>query len=179
MTTSFFRRGSTRRHVIGVIDGPNMSNLGQRSQATYGTIPSYAALHELVEETAAELGVDTVSIVSNHEGEILEWIHATAAEVDGYVINPAGLTTYGEATRHALEDSTRPYIETHFANTVKHFNRVSPHVRLESRFTSTAQGVSMGMRQYSYVAALVGLTMLLDEAGGELDDADADARADR
>ncbi|WP_104134379.1 type II 3-dehydroquinate dehydratase [Cryobacterium sp. Y62] len=161
--TSFFRGESTKKWRIGVIDGPNMINLGKRDQGTYGAISSYYDLKGLVERVADELGVEVVPIVTNHEGEILDWIHATSPELDGFLINPAGLTTYGEATRHALEDSRKPYIETHFSNTIKHFAKTSPHIRLESRFTSTALGLSMGMRQYSYVGALVGLVMILDD----------------
>lgn len=162
MAKSFFRRTDTRWQ-IGVIDGPNMVNLGRRDKATYGEIPSWESLEQLTQDTGDELGIGVLNLVTNHEGEILDWIHARAADVDGWVVNPAGITTYGEATRHALEESRKPYVEVHFANTVKHFAKVSPHVRLESRFTSTALGVAMGLRQYSYVAALVGLTMALDD----------------
>lgn len=162
MANSFFRSTDTRWR-IGVIDGPNMVNLGRRDKGTYGEIDSYESLRQLTQRTGDELDVEVTNLVTNHEGDILDWIHTRTAELDGWVVNPAGLTTYGEATRHALEESRKPYVEVHFANTVKHFAKVSPHVRLESRFTSTAVGLCMGMRQYSYVAALVSLVMALDD----------------
>lgn len=159
---SFFRR-TDRRWTVGIIDGPNMSNLGRRDPETFGNIDSWDSLRRLTQDTAKELGIEVLNFVSNHEGEILDFIHRNTAEVDGWLINPGGLTTFGEGTRHALAESRKPYIEVHFSNTVRHFAKVSPHIRLESRFTSTALGVVTGARQYSYVGALVGLTMALDD----------------
>jgi 3-dehydroquinate dehydratase-2 len=109
-------RTGTRRHRIALIDGPNMSNLGRRNARVYGTIGSLEELHAVVGELAGALGVELRTFSSNYEGAILEFLHETAEETDGYIINPAGLTLYGEATRHALEETGRPAIEVHFAN---------------------------------------------------------------
>jgi 3-dehydroquinate dehydratase II len=168
---SSLRPEGARRWTIGVIDGPNMPNLGNRSEKIYGPIRSLADLQALVRTTADDLGVAVTQFASNHEGEILEFIHRTAREVDGYIINPAGLTTYGEATRHALDDTTKPVVECHFANTARHFAEVAPHWQQQtSRFTYTATGLVMGLRQYSYLGALLALTLGLDDedflAGG-------------
>ena len=159
---NFFRR-TDKRWTIGIIDGPNMSNLGRRDPATFGAIDSWETLRGHTQDAANELGIDVVNFVSNHEGEILDFVHKNTALVDAWIINPGGLTSYGEGTRHALAESGKPYIETHFSNLVRHFANVSPHIRLESRFTSTALGVVMGTRQHSYVGALVGITMALDD----------------
>ncbi|MTD14826.1 type II 3-dehydroquinate dehydratase [Nakamurella sp. YIM 132087] len=166
-----FRPDGARRWRIGVIDGPNMPNLGNRSQKIYGPIRSLADLQDLVRRTADDLGVTVTPFASNHEGEILDFIHATAKDVDGWIINPAGLTTYGEATRHALDDTTKPVVEVHFSNTMRHFAEVAPHYGQQtSRFTYTATGLVMGLRQYSYLGALLALTLALDDddflAGG-------------
>ncbi|MET7999254.1 type II 3-dehydroquinate dehydratase [Amycolatopsis sp. NPDC005232] len=165
MSLSRFRGPDATPWRIGVIDGPNMPNLGHRSESIYGPIKSLADLQKLVAEMADELGVSVVPFASNHEGEILDFIHRTAREVDGYVINPAGLTTYGEATRHALDDTTKPVVECHFANTARHFAEVTPpQLVQQSRFTYTATGLVMGLRQYSYLGALLALTLALDDA---------------
>lgn len=156
-------RPGGRAWRIAVIDGPNMPNLGARDEAIYGPIRSLADLQRLVREFAATLGVEVEQFASNHEGEILDFIHRTAPSVDGYVINPAGLTTYGEATRHALADTTRPVVEVHFANLSRHLFAVAPDVPARSRFTHTATGLVMGMRQYSYLAALLSLVLALDD----------------
>jgi 3-dehydroquinate dehydratase-2 len=157
------RSDGAQRWTIAVIDGPNMPNLGARDEGIYGPIESLADLQAFVVRVATAVGVEVEAFSSNHEGEILEFIHRSAGEVDGYLINPAGLTTYGEATRHALADSRRPYVEVHFANLSRHLGSIDPKGELRSRFTHTAAGLSMGMRQYSYAGALLGLTLSLDD----------------
>lgn len=153
-----------RRWKIGVINGPNMPNLGHRDKRIYGSIASLADLESLVSDFADAIGVHVEQFASNHEGEILDFIHRTAEETNAYLVNPAGLTTYGEATRHALADSRRPYVEVHFANTVRHFDGVvGGGRRLESQFTYTAAGMVMGLRQHGYLGALLGLTLALDD----------------
>jgi 3-dehydroquinate dehydratase-2 len=164
-------RAGSYRWRIAVIDGPNMPNLGRRSRTIYGPIKSLADLQSLVREAADELGVIVTPFASNHEGEILEFIHGSGESQDGYIINPAGLTTYGESTRHALEDTGKPVVECHFSNTARHFAAVvPPYLLQQSRFTYSATGLVMGFRQYSYIGALVALTLALDDdnflAGG-------------
>ena len=157
------RPDTAQRWQFALIDGPNMPNLGARDQAIYGPIKSIQDLHGFVRGFADVLGVNIRTMTSNHEGEILEFIHGTAGDVDGYVINPAGLTTYGEATRHALVDTGKPYAEVHFSNLAVHLSSISCTRPLESRFTKSAVGLVMGFRQYSYVGALLALTLALDD----------------
>jgi 3-dehydroquinate dehydratase-2 len=162
------RRPNARRHRITLIDGPNMSNLGRRNRRVYGSITSLDALHQYVGEAAQSLGVDLRAFSSNYEGAILEFIHESAEVTHGYIINPAGLTVTGEATRHALEETGLPVVEVHFANITADGGatgqgRGLPIGAWESRFSRSATGVMMGMRQYSYVAALVALTLSLDD----------------
>jgi 3-dehydroquinate dehydratase-2 len=159
-----FRRDDARRWQIAVIDGPNMPNLGARDEKVYGPIRSMHELQALVRTAAESIGVDVVQTVSNYEGEILEFIHHTAQDVQGYVINPAGLTTYGEATRHALSETRKPVVEVHFSNTARKFTEnVPPYLQQHSRFTYSATGLVMGLRQYSYLGALLALTLALDD----------------
>lgn len=158
-------RSTNKSHKIALIDGPNMSNLGGRSKKIYGDISSLADLQAFVVNLGKDLGVEVETFDSNHMGDILEFLHESAARVDGYIINPAGLTTVGEAIRHALEETERPHIEVHFAN----ISAVSGSPRglvggtLKSTFTHTATGLAMGLRQYSYSAALLGLIQSLDD----------------
>lgn len=159
-------RAGSRRHRISVIDGPNMSNLGARSKKVYGSINSLDDLKALVTATGQDLGVEVETFSSNHMGDILEYIHASADRIDGYIINPAGLTTMGEAVRHALEDTTKAVVEVHFANIsgAPGTPRGLMSGKLISTFTHTATGMCMGLRQYSYIGALVGLVMALDDS---------------
>ncbi|MDO5670244.1 MAG: type II 3-dehydroquinate dehydratase [Corynebacterium sp.] len=148
--------------TIGIIDGPNMSQLGKRDPTKYGTI-TWAQLEAQNQTWAEQLGIRILSIAANEDGEIIDWIHTHRDTVDGWIVNPAGMQTYAEGLRQAFEMSGKPYAETHFANTVRHFAQASPHVRLESGLTSQAQSLVMGLRQHSYLTSLVGLTLHLDE----------------
>ena len=159
------RGPDARRWRISVIDGPNMPNLGRRDKGIYGPIKSLNDLQTLVRAFGDEIGVAVECFASNHEGAILDFIHGSAETTDAYIINPAGLTTYGEATRHALVDTGRPYVEVHFANTARHFRSVSGDAEPpRSKFTFSATGVVMGLRQYSYLGALLALSLGLDDA---------------
>jgi len=159
------QRTSTHPHKIAVIDGPNMSSLGNRSKKVYGSISSLDDLKAFVVGFGKSIGVEVETFSSNYEGAILEFIHESASRVDGYIINPAGSTTIGEAIRHALEDTERPVMEVHFANisAAEGMPRGLTSGRLKSVFTHSATGLCMGMRQYSYIGALTALTLSLDD----------------
>ncbi|APU16477.1 MULTISPECIES: type II 3-dehydroquinate dehydratase [Actinoalloteichus] len=158
------RRGD-RDHRIAVIDGPNMSNLGARSRKVYGDVGSLDDLKAYVAGFGERLGVTVENFSSNYEGAILEYIHESAERVDAYIVNPAGLTTVGEGVRHALEETGRPVVEVHFSN----IQAGAGHGRglgggpIASSFTHTATGLTMGMRQYSYIGALTALVAALDD----------------
>jgi len=158
-------RSGNRVHRIAVIDGPNMSSLGNRSKKVYGKIASLDDLKSYVANFGRQLGVEVENFSSNHQGDILEFIHESAARVDGYIINPAGLTTVGEGVRHALEDTQRPVIEVHFSNISAGAGaaRGLGGGSINSSFTHTATGLCMGMRHYSYAAALTALVLGLDD----------------
>lgn len=151
------------RWRIAVLDGPNIINIGREGGHRDHTLDSWQDLDRLVTGVGDLLAVDIDHFATNSEGTLLEWLHAHAAEVDGIVINPGSLTSYSEGLRHALEETRKPFVEVHFFNTVRHFARVSPHIRLESKITASATGVVSGFGQHSYTAALIGLVDLLDE----------------
>lgn len=155
MADATFR--STRPWRVGVINGSNMSNLVNRDPARFGPRQTIAELEAWVAAWGQRLGVTVTSMHSNFDGEILEWIHrhAGGGDLDGILINPAGLTTYGEHVRHALEESRVPYVEVHFANLA-----VTGH---RSVFTRSAVGMCSGFRRHSYVAALVALISVLED----------------
>jgi 3-dehydroquinate dehydratase-2 len=165
-TTDFgWRRSGTRPLVITLIDGPNMPNLGNRNKRVYGPIASIKALQDYMRELGEGMGVTIEALASNHEGEILDAIHASAAHTDAYILNPAGLTKTGEPTRHALEETGRPWVETHFSNisAPPWSGRGLPGGPWESNFTRSATGMSMGLRHHSYLGALVALVAALDD----------------
>src|SRR5215207_705598 len=89
-------RTGSKVYKIAVIDGPNVSNLGRRNKRMYGGI-SYESLKEYVQQLGHRLGVEIEPFISNFEGAILEYIHESSTRVDGYLINPAGLTMQSTA----------------------------------------------------------------------------------
>ncbi len=154
-TLALLRSGTTKWH-IGMINGPNMVNLHNRDPARFGTPGTVADLEKRVAAIADVLGAElTRSIVSNHEGEILDWIHTRADDLDGLIVNPAGMTWTGEAVCQALYDSGLPAIEVHFANP----GQGGRH----SIFSDRLVGTCSGMRKHSYTAGLVALVGMLDD----------------
>ena len=94
------------RHRITLIDGPNMSNLGRQPSRLRAIDYILGGLRQYVVGSVADsLGVALATFSSNYEGAILEAIHESADATDGALINTAGLTVTGEATRRA---SRRP-----------------------------------------------------------------------
>ena len=140
---------------IKVIAGPNMAHLGKRDPKLFGSIESFAALDKLVRRFGESIGVDVEVFVSDYEGELLEFVHAHAAETDGFIVDPGGLTTVSEGWRHALQETHKPVVEVSFYNLIAN-DEVSV-------FTPTVIGRVMGLRQYSYVSALLGLVLSLDD----------------
>ena len=157
-------RDSDREWRFAFINGPNMSQLGRRGGGIFGPISSIEDLNEMADEFAATVGVSLTHCVSDSEAEILRFIHETSGSVDGYLINPAGLTHFGQATRDALIDTDRPYVEVHFANLSKWTESVAPGRNLESIFSHTAVGVIEGLRHYGYFAGILALAQALDDA---------------
>ena len=98
-------RSSDRDHRIVVIDGPNMTNLGARNKRVYGAIGSLEDLQNFCKSFGAAVGVTVTTFASNFEGAILEFIHESVVSTDVYIINPAGLTEGGVATKHALTET--------------------------------------------------------------------------
>jgi 3-dehydroquinate dehydratase-2 len=139
-----------------MINGPNMLHLEKREKDRFGTVGTIKALEARIGSLAEALGVSLArTCVSNHEGEILDWIQTQTDDLDGLLINPAGLTWTGEATRHALYDSGLPVVEVHFAYPGR---RGKPSI-----FSDSVVGTCQGLRKHSYTAALVALVAMLDD----------------
>ena len=158
-----WRDPEAREWRFAFINGPNMSMLGRRSAGVFGPISSIDDLNALSDEFAGTIGVSLTHCVSDSEAEILHFIHETSDAVDAYLINPAGLTHFGQATRDALIDTGKPYVEVHFANLSTWTESVAPGRQLESIFSHTAAGVIEGLRHYGYFAGILGLALALDD----------------
>ncbi len=133
---------------VFVLNGPNLGRLGTREPEIYGTT-SYAELEALCVRGGEELGLDVTVRQSDHEGQLLEWLHAAADDRTPVVLNAAALTHTSVALGDACAMLTAPLIEVHLSNIYKrepfrHHSYVSPH----------ASGVIVGLGPEGYVLAL-------------------------
>jgi 3-dehydroquinate dehydratase-2 len=98
-----------------VVNGPNLNLLGVRSPEVYGH-RSLADLEERCTAWGAELGLEVETFQSNHEGDIIDRLHAALGTADGIVINPGALTHYSYALHDAIEAVAIPTVEVHLSD---------------------------------------------------------------
>lgn len=117
-----------------VLNGPNLNLLGQRQPVTYGHT-TLAEVETLCRETAQSLGVSLDFEQSNHEGVLIDLIHAARGVHDGIVLNAGAYTHTSIALMDAISSVDLPVIELHLSNI---------HARERFRHTSYIAKVSVG-----------------------------------
>jgi 3-dehydroquinate dehydratase-2 len=141
---------------LTVLNGPNLNLLGTRRPEVYGST-TLADVEAQCRIHAERLGLEVVFHQSNHEGQLIDWIHETGAAVRrgesiGAVYNPGAHTHYSYAIRDAIEGAQLPVIETHISNV---------HAREEFRHHSVvspvARGIVVGFGVLGYSLAITGL----------------------
>jgi 3-dehydroquinate dehydratase-2 len=100
---------------IEVMHGVNLSMLGSRDPAHYGTL-TLDELEHRVEGFAADLGLRVRFFVSNSEREFVERLHLLRDDADGIVLNPGAWTHYSWAIHDALEIASLPAVEVHLSD---------------------------------------------------------------
>lgn len=103
----------TRRLLL--VNGPNLNLLGTREPEVYGTA-TLEDVERLTAQAAASAGYEIRAIQSNHEGVLIDAIHAARADCAGVVINPGGLTHTSVALRDALTGVALPFAEVHISD---------------------------------------------------------------
>lgn len=133
---------------ILVLNGPNLNMLGKREPTIYGTV----TLTDLVDEInsyAFSRKAEIIHYQSNHEGELIDFIHNNFQKCVGMVINPGAFTHYSYALRDAVASINIPVVEVHISNI---------HAREEFRKTSViapvCKGQICGMGFQSYILAI-------------------------
>ena len=103
---------------ILVLNGPNLNLLGQREPGIYGS-QNFAALVEMIENKAKELGVGVEVKQTNYEGQLVDWIQQAYGKFDGIVINPAAYTHTSVAILDAVKAVQIPTVEVHISDVSK------------------------------------------------------------
>jgi len=135
--------------TIWVLHGPNLNLLGTREPGVYGAT-TLAQIDTMLREDGEAAGVRVESFQSNHEGALVDRIHAARdAKVDFIVINPAAFTHTSVAIRDALAGVEIPFVEVHLSNVHKR-----EPFRHHSYFSDLAVGVIAGLGPTGYRCAL-------------------------
>ena len=103
---------------IDVLNGVNMNMLGRRDPSQYGS-ETLDDLETTIYAWARELGVQVRCRQTNHEGEYVEYIHASLDAADALVLNPGAWTHYSWAIRDALEPFPGQTVEVHLSDVDK------------------------------------------------------------
>ena len=138
-----------------VLNGPNLNLLGVREPEVYGRL-TLAELDALCVAEGAALGLSVRCRQSNHEGELVEWIHQARAEARGLVINPAAYSHTSVALLDALSAAGLPTIEVHLSNIHRR-----EAFRAHSDVSRVADGVICGLGADGYRLALRALSLRL------------------
>ena len=102
-----------------LLNGPNLNLLGTREPEVYGTT-TLADIENAASAQAGAAGATISCFQSNHEGALIDRIHAAKSEgIDAIVINPGGLTHTSVALRDALAGVAIPFVEVHISNIYK------------------------------------------------------------
>lgn len=100
---------------ILLLNGPNLNMLGIREPGVYG-YDTLASLEARVKEYGAERGCLVDAYQSNHEGKLIDIIHAAHWNYDGIVYNPGAHTHYSYALRDAIGSIDTPCVEVHISD---------------------------------------------------------------
>ena len=133
---------------ILVLNGPNLYRLGKRQPEIYGS----ETLEDIEKRMRAAAGQEEIIFFqSNHEGELIDYVHRAADEGWPVIINPGGFTHTSVALRDALAEVAdgAGFVEVHLSNV-----HARESFRQHSYLSPIARGVIAGLGSYGYIAAL-------------------------
>lgn len=140
---------------ILVLLGPNLNLVGIREKGIYGTETAEDINNEII-SYAKEKGYECDILQSNHEGVLIDTIHAARGVYDAVILNAGALTHYSYALRDAIAGVNIPFVEVHMSNI---------HAREEFRHKSViapvCKGQICGFGKTSYILAIEALKDLI------------------
>jgi len=133
---------------IYVLSGPNLNLLGAREPEIYGR-ETLEDVRQRCEARAKALGRGIVFLQSNHEGQLIDWIHEAREKGSAIVINPAGYGHTSIAILDALKAAELPVVECHLSNPA-----AREDFRRHTYVSLAATGVVSGFGAASYELAV-------------------------
>ncbi len=141
--------------LVTLLNGPNLNLLGLRQPELYGR----ETLDDVVARTAdlaEELGLTVRALQSNHEGQLVDWIHEARGTSAAIIINPGAYSHTSIAILDALNAYDGPVIEVHISNIHKRET-----FRHHSYVSARADGVIAGCGTEGYLLALRRIASIL------------------
>lgn len=131
-----------------VIHGPNINLTGIREPGVYGS-ESLEQINEEIRAYCEKKGFGCEICQSNHEGQIIDWLHGAMGRFDGIILNAGAYTHYSYAIHDAIAAVKIPCIEVHFSNIqarsdFRHLSVIAP----------VCAGSIAGFGKHSYLLAV-------------------------
>lgn len=136
---------------ILALHGPNLNLLGQREPGIYGAL-TLAEINRLLEEEGFKIQAKVFSVQSNHEGILVDTIHAALGQHHGILINAGAYTHTSVALRDAIAAVNLPTVEVHLSNIYRRED-----FRHHSYIAPVAIGQISGFGAQSYLLGLQAL----------------------
>jgi 3-dehydroquinate dehydratase-2 len=140
---------------VTILNGPNLNLLGVREPHIYGTT-TLAAVEASCRAFADFAGMGLDFHQSNHEGVLVDRIHAAREKADALIINPAGYSFTSIALLDALRTFNGPIIELHISNI-----HARDELHRHSILSAAARAVICGLGTYGYVVAMQAAAQML------------------
>jgi 3-dehydroquinate dehydratase II len=131
-----------------ILNGSNLNLLGEREPEIYGTT-TLADVEASCRDFAKHCGAELDFHQSNHEGVLVDLIHAARKTHDALIINPAGYSFTSISIIDALKIFKGPILEVHISNIY-----ARDELHRHSIVSATARGVICGLGNYGYIVAM-------------------------
>ncbi|MDI9408862.1 MAG: type II 3-dehydroquinate dehydratase, partial [Candidatus Pacebacteria bacterium] len=146
---------SKQRLKIYLLNGPNLNRLGLREPEVYGST-TLAELETHCRHYAQSLSIDLDCRQSNHEGQLVDWIHQAEGEAQAIILNAGAYSHSSIALHDALRSVTLPCLEVHISNI--HRREAFRH---HSYTAMASVGVIAGLGIMGYELAILALERIL------------------
>ncbi|WP_310620410.1 type II 3-dehydroquinate dehydratase [Flexibacterium corallicola] len=140
-----------------ILNGPNLNLLGKRQPEIYGTI-TLAEIDEMCKLHGTQRGLAVECRQSNHEGEIIDWIHEARELKAGIILNAGAYSHSSIAIMDAISSAERPVIEVHLSNIHKRES-----YRHTSYVSKVAVGMICGLGAQGYILAIEAISRILED----------------